>query len=73
MQVKMRRIDKIAGLVLIAFAVSSCSLEDSKVMAPSSESVKAEKDSGRKKCCSSNIPARFPVKSNNIPQPATGN
>ncbi len=63
----MRRKYKIVGSVFIAFVLSSCLPEDNKVMTTSSESVKAQKD----KCCTSNIPARFPVKNNNIPRPAT--
>jgi hypothetical protein len=63
----MRRKYKIVGSVLIAFVLSSCSPEDNKVMTTLSGSVKVQKD----KCCTSNIPARFPVKSNNIPRPAT--
>lgn len=63
----MRRKYKIVGSVLIAFVLSSCSQKNSKVMTPSGESVKVQKD----KCCASNIPARFPVKNNNVPRPAT--
>lgn len=63
----MRRKYKIVGSVLIAFVLFSCSQKERKVMKTSGESVKVQKD----KCCASNIPARFPVKNNNIPRHAT--
>ncbi|MDB5121612.1 MAG: hypothetical protein JWN56_2830 [Sphingobacteriales bacterium] len=63
----------IVVLLLILVTVSFCTQKNKKeaISATPNKTVKA--GTSKPKCCSSNTPARFPLKNSNIPQPTINN
>ena len=64
----MRKKNYVLALSIILFMFSFCTQDEKKPVAASAKAVK-EKYTSQRKCCTSNLPARFSIKNSHVAQP----